>query len=112
MHRARAALRDAAAVFGAGKPDDVAEHPEQRHVRRSVKGSLFAIDGQRRCHKHTQVLRPRAAARGEYRKYRAAASQEARIFSAMLICIADAAHHTIVQRACISFNRTDMIVVI
>ena len=45
-------------------------------------------------------------------KYRAAASQEARIFSAMLICIADAAHHTIVQRACISFNRTDMIVVI
>jgi hypothetical protein len=30
----------------------------------------------------------------------------------MLICIADAAHHTIVQRARISFNRTDMIVVI
>jgi len=46
------------------------------------------------------------------RKYRAAASQEARIFSAMLICIADAAHHTIVQRGCISFNRTDMVVVI
>jgi hypothetical protein len=50
--------------------------------------------------------------RGDDWKYRAAASQEARIFSAMLICIADAAHHTIVQRACISFNRTDMIVVI
>jgi hypothetical protein len=30
----------------------------------------------------------------------------------MLICIADAAHHTIVQRDCISFNRTDMIAVI
>jgi hypothetical protein len=46
------------------------------------------------------------------RKYRAAASRDARIFFAMLICIVDAAHHTIVQRACISFNRTDMIVVI
>src|SRR3954469_5793433 len=52
------------------------------------------------------------AAPGEDWKYRAAASQEARIFSAMLICIADAAHHRIVQRDCISFNRTDTIVVI
>jgi hypothetical protein len=50
--------------------------------------------------------------RGDDQKYRAAASQEARIFSAMLICIADAAHHKIVQRDCISFKRTDMIVVI
>jgi hypothetical protein len=50
--------------------------------------------------------------RGEHLKYRAAASQEARIFSAMLICIADAAHHTIVQRDCISFKRTDMIIVV
>jgi hypothetical protein len=71
---------------------------------------------------HAQVLLPQrpvshgamsvAAARGEDWKYRAAASQEARIFSAMLICIADAAHHTIVQRDCISFKRTHMIVVI
>jgi hypothetical protein len=30
----------------------------------------------------------------------------------MLICIADEAHHTIVQRDYISFKRTDMIVVI
>jgi len=57
-------------------------------------------------------LRPRAAARGEDWKYRAAASQEARIFSAMLACIANAADHTIVQRNCISFKRTDMIIVI
>jgi len=46
------------------------------------------------------------------RKYRAAAGPEARLFFAMLACIANAAYHKIVQRGCISFNRTDMIIVI
>jgi hypothetical protein len=46
------------------------------------------------------------------RKYRAAAGPEARLFFAMLACIANAADHKIVQRGCISFKRTDMIVVI
>jgi hypothetical protein len=45
-------------------------------------------------------------------KYRAAARPEARLFSAMLACIANAADHKIVQRGCISFKRTDMIAVI
>jgi hypothetical protein len=45
-------------------------------------------------------------------KYRAAAGPEARLFFAMLACIANAADHTIVQRNCISFKRTDMIIVI
>jgi hypothetical protein len=45
-------------------------------------------------------------------KYRAAAGLEARLFFAMLACMANAADHTIVQRRCISFKRIDMIVVI
>jgi hypothetical protein len=45
-------------------------------------------------------------------KYHAAAGPEARLFFAMLACIANAADHTIVQRNCISFKRTDMIIVI
>jgi hypothetical protein len=45
-------------------------------------------------------------------KYRAAGGPEARLFFAMLACIANAADHKIVQRGCISFKRTDMITVI
>jgi hypothetical protein len=45
-------------------------------------------------------------------KYRAAAGSEARLFFAMLGCIANATDHTIVQRGCNSFKRTDMIIVI
>ncbi len=32
VHRAGAALRDAAAVFGAGQADVLADHPQQRRV--------------------------------------------------------------------------------
>jgi hypothetical protein len=46
------------------------------------------------------------------RKYRATVDHEARIFFAMLACIADATHHAIVQRDCNSFKRIDMIIVI
>src|SRR5688572_22834802 len=36
MHRARAALAEAAAEFRAGEPQGVAKHPEQRHVGTDV----------------------------------------------------------------------------
>jgi hypothetical protein len=45
-------------------------------------------------------------------KYRARLGGEARIFFAMLACIANATHHTIVQRDCNNFKRIDMIIVI
>jgi hypothetical protein len=45
-------------------------------------------------------------------KYRAATQAEARLLFAMLSCIANAADHMIVQRACFSFGQIDMIVVI
>ena len=45
-------------------------------------------------------------------KYRAAGGLEARLFFAMLACMANAADHKIVQRDCISFKRTDMIIAI
>ena len=51
MHGAGAALRDAAAELGAGHAEHVAQHPEQRHVRRRVERFLFAIDRQRCGHK-------------------------------------------------------------
>jgi hypothetical protein len=43
VYGAHAALRDAATVLGAGEPDDVANYPEQRHLRGSVNGFLVAI---------------------------------------------------------------------
>src|ERR1043165_259072 len=47
MHGARAALRDAAAVFRSGKADLLANRPEQRRVRVDVDLLGLAIDGQR-----------------------------------------------------------------
>ena len=44
MDRAGAAGGDAAAVLGAGQPDDVAEHPEERHVRGHVHRVGMTID--------------------------------------------------------------------
>src|SRR6516164_5317981 len=46
MHRASAALRDAAAEFGAGHTEDVAKDPEQRHIRWRVERLLLAVDRQ------------------------------------------------------------------
>jgi len=58
--------------------------------------------------------RPGRAADTElgFGKYRAAGGLEARLFFAMLACMANAADHKIVQRDCISFRRTDMIIAI
>ncbi len=44
VHRAGAALRDAAAELGAGQADDVAQDPEQRHVLGGVEGMGLAVD--------------------------------------------------------------------
>ena len=44
VHRARAALRDAAAVFGAGEADLFADHPQKRRVRLGLHVTHFAVD--------------------------------------------------------------------
>ena len=44
MHGAGTALRDTAAVFGAGQADVLANRPEQRRVRIDVDVIVFAID--------------------------------------------------------------------
>ena len=46
MHGAGAALRDAAAVLGAGQADLLAHHPQQRRVRLDIDVEGFAIDGE------------------------------------------------------------------
>src|ERR1700730_9002341 len=48
MHGAGAALGDAAAVFGAGKPDRVAQHPKQGRVGFDIDVVIFAVDGKGR----------------------------------------------------------------
>src|SRR6266404_4795269 len=52
MHRARAALRDAAAVFGAGEAHLLADHPEQGGVglRLHVTDPAIDIELGHRCH--------------------------------------------------------------
>src|SRR3989449_11978 len=47
MDGAGAAQRHAAAELGAGQPDHVAQHPEQRHVRRHVDLMGLTVDFQR-----------------------------------------------------------------
>ncbi|MNR58404.1 hypothetical protein D3C85_1793990 [compost metagenome] len=44
MHGAGTALGHAATEFGAGQVRDVAQDPEQRHVRRNVQRLILAID--------------------------------------------------------------------
>ena len=44
MHRAGAALRDAAAVLGAGHAERVAQHPQQRGVGLDLDVVALAID--------------------------------------------------------------------
>src|SRR6516225_5174325 len=44
MHRASAALRNAAAEFGAGHAKHIAQHPQQWHVRGRLEASVFAVD--------------------------------------------------------------------
>ena len=46
VHGAGAALGHAAAELGAGEAEQVAQHPEQRHVGRRVDFALGAVDGQ------------------------------------------------------------------
>ena len=46
QHRARAADADAAAIFGAGQPEVIAQHPEQRGLGIDIESVLFAVDGQ------------------------------------------------------------------
>jgi hypothetical protein len=45
MHGAGAALRDAAAEFGAGQSDLIANDPEQRRLRLDVELMRVAVDG-------------------------------------------------------------------
>ncbi len=43
MNGASSALRDAAAEFGAGKPQFIADDPEQRRIRLDLEGVLHTI---------------------------------------------------------------------
>src|SRR4029077_14969152 len=44
MHRAGAALRNAATEFGAGHAEHIAQHPKKRHVTRRFEGPGFTVD--------------------------------------------------------------------
>src|ERR1700730_450355 len=44
MHGAGAALGDAAAEFGAGHAEHIAQHPKQRRVSGPIEGSVFTVD--------------------------------------------------------------------
>ena len=44
VHRAGAALRDAAAVFGAGEPDLLADDPQQRRIGLDLHVTDLAVD--------------------------------------------------------------------
>jgi hypothetical protein len=46
MHRASAALRYAAAVLGAGQPQNIAQHPEQGHICGGIDRPLFIVYSQ------------------------------------------------------------------
>jgi hypothetical protein len=46
VHRAGAALRDAAAEFRAGESQEIAQHPKQRHIIWRVEIPVFSIDFQ------------------------------------------------------------------
>src|SRR5271170_1480670 len=46
MHRAGAAGGDAAAEFGAGELEMLAQHPEQRRVRRGIDFMPLSVDGE------------------------------------------------------------------
>src|SRR5882672_11103531 len=49
-NRAGAALRDAAAIFGAGQPDVVTDRPKQRRVRLDVDIDCLSVDAEL-CHR-------------------------------------------------------------
>ena len=53
VQRAGAALPDAAAELGAGQPDVIADHPEQRRLRVGIDGMHGSVDGQ--IERHTRV---------------------------------------------------------
>src|SRR5438045_7882705 len=46
MHSAGAALRDAAAELGAGEPELLADHPQQRRIARLLGIDFPAVDGE------------------------------------------------------------------
>ena len=50
VHGARAALPDAAAVLRALEIENVAQHPEQRHVGRDIHRRGFSVDLERERH--------------------------------------------------------------
>jgi hypothetical protein len=56
MHRAGTALRDTATEFGAGHAEQIAQHPEQRHVIRRIDARRLAIYLQRRGHNRAPVI--------------------------------------------------------
>ena len=64
VHRARAALPDAAAELGAGQPDVIADHPQQRrlrvrvdgmHVPLTVRSNAIPSSGWRNCSRRPAV---------------------------------------------------------
>ena len=60
VHGAGAALRQAAAEFGAGQADGVADDPQQGHVRRDIDVVAFAVYGQGN---HGRLLRNQGGSR-------------------------------------------------
>src|SRR5579863_6092190 len=46
MHGARTALRYTAPELGAGESQDIAQHPEKRHIGGSIDISYFVVDSQ------------------------------------------------------------------
>jgi hypothetical protein len=47
MHRASAALRDAASVLGSGQSNVLAQHPQQGGVGIDIDRLGFSVDGER-----------------------------------------------------------------
>ena len=66
MHRASAALTDAATVLRADEPERVAQHPEQRRLRIDVvaDGVRAAVDGETQHARSPVTRRGDAATRG------------------------------------------------
>src|SRR2546428_1748662 len=64
MHRAGSAQRRAAAELGAGQSDDVAQYPEQGHVRGYVHRVRLAVDPQSDHDRQASPLRRRRSLSG------------------------------------------------
>ncbi len=62
MYGASAALSDAAAVFGTGHTQYIAQHPKQRHVRINIHRACGTIDSKRDCHRYLSNQKRRVIA--------------------------------------------------